>query len=90
MLRAQADGGDGVDDDVLLQRSTELGRVFVTQDIRFKALAEQWQREGIEFSGLIFAHQNRIGIGGFVRDLELIAKASDPLEWMNRVDEIPY
>jgi hypothetical protein len=29
-------------------------------------------------------------IGRFVQDLELIAKASDPADWVNVVEHLPY
>jgi hypothetical protein len=65
----------------LLLRSTALGRIIVTFDVRFKAMAEQWQRDDRKFGGLIYAHPLRIWIGQLVHDLELIAKATDPNDW---------
>jgi hypothetical protein len=50
-----------------------LGRILFTQDIRLKALAERWQRDGRPFLGLVFGHQLHGTTGQFVRDLELIA-----------------
>jgi predicted nuclease of predicted toxin-antitoxin system len=76
-------------DDELLDRATQLGRVVFTQDMRFWAMAGEWIRQGRPFAGLIFAHQ-RSSVGELLRDLELIAKATDPAEWMNRVEYIPY
>lgn len=60
-----------------------------TQDIRFKALAENWQRAGRPFSGLIFGHQLHGTIGQYVRDLELIAKATDFTDWQSQVEQLP-
>jgi hypothetical protein len=90
VLTAIEDGSDQLDDDVLLERVRLLGRLLFTQDIRFKALAEDWQRQGRPFAGLTFAHQLHATIGQCVRDLELIAQASDPVDWQNVVDHIPY
>ena len=70
---------------VCLSRTTVLGRVLFTQDIGFKARAEDWQREGRPFAGLVFGHQLHGSIGQYVRDLELIAKATEPEEWIGRV-----
>ena len=56
VLRAQDDEAAEMTDEELLLRSTELGRVIFTQDIRFKALAESWQRQGKTFSGLMFGN----------------------------------
>src|SRR5207249_10131581 len=54
---------------------------------RFKALAEEWQRLGREFAGLAFGNQLGVTIGAYVKDLELIAKATDPPDWRNVVQQ---
>ncbi|HEY9801918.1 MAG TPA: DUF5615 family PIN-like protein [Leptolyngbyaceae cyanobacterium] len=90
VLTAAEDETQELPDDKLLERVTELKRVLFTQDIRFRVLAETWQIEGKEFSGLIFGHQLGGTIGQFVKDLELIAKASEIDEWMNVVEYIPF
>jgi len=74
VLTAIEDAADQLPDDQLLERAGPLGRTVFTQDIRFKALAEQWQREGRDFPGLLFGPQLGVTIGQYVRDLELIAK----------------
>ncbi|WP_199247633.1 DUF5615 family PIN-like protein [[Phormidium] sp. ETS-05] len=90
VLTAFEDDSQQIPDDQLLERVTQLNRVLFTQDIRFRVLAEKWQKEGKQFSGLIFGHQLGGTIGQFVKDLELIAKASEPDEWMNAVEYIPF
>jgi hypothetical protein len=90
VLTAQEDNTIELPDDQLLERSTAVGRVLFTQDIRFRALAENWQREGKPFGGLIFGHQLGGTIGQFVKDLEFIAQASDPEDWQNMVEYIPF
>lgn len=89
-LTAVEDGSAEIDDDILLERAREFGRVLFTQDVRFKAMAEDWQRQGRPFAGLLFGHQLQGTIGQFVRDLELIAKASEPTEWLNTVEYLPF
>jgi len=89
VLTAQEDEAVTLPDDQLLLRSMALGRVLFTQDIRFKAMAQQWQREGRTFGGLIFGHQLHATIGKYVADLELIAKSTEPDEWLNVVEHIP-
>lgn len=89
VLIAQEDGTAELSDPDLLARSTVLGRLLFTQDIRFKALAETWQREGRSFAGLVFGHQLHGSIGQYVRDLELIAKATDPVDWNGQVEQLP-
>ncbi|NCJ06226.1 hypothetical protein GS597_06780 [Synechococcales cyanobacterium C] len=90
VLTAIDDETNQLSDDRLLERATQLNRVLFTQDIRFRALAESWQREGKPFAGLIFGHHLSGTIGQFVRDLELIAQASGPEEWRNVVEYIPF
>jgi hypothetical protein len=89
-LTAIEDGSATLLDRELLERARVLGRVIFTHDIRFKALAEDWQRRGRSFAGLIFGHQVQGTIGQYVRDLELIAKASEPEEWLNAVEHLPF
>ncbi len=57
VLTTQEDGSDEMEDDDLLAHAGDLGRIVFTQDIRFKAMAEDWQRQGRSFAGLIFGHQ---------------------------------
>jgi Domain of unknown function (DUF5615) len=89
VLTAQEDGAAELTDSDLLARAESLGRVFFTQDIRFKAFAESWQRDAQPFAGLIFGHQLHGSIGQYVRDLELIAKATDPSDWRSQVEQLP-
>jgi hypothetical protein len=90
ILRAQDDEAVEMADEELLQHVTDLGRLIFTQDIRFKALAEEWQRAGKPFSGLLFGNQLGVTIGTYVKDLELIAKATDPSEWIGVIQHLPY
>ncbi|MFO0969246.1 MAG: DUF5615 family PIN-like protein [Gemmataceae bacterium] len=89
VLTAQDDDATHLPDDQLLERSTTLNRVLFTYDIRFKALAEEWQRQSKVFAGLIWAHPMRLTIGRMVTDLEIIAKATESPEWLNVVDQLP-
>ncbi len=41
------------------------------------------------FSGLLFGHQLGATIGEYVRDLELIAKATELVDWANVVERLP-
>jgi hypothetical protein len=90
IMTAFEDEAHELPDDQLLLRVTQLSRVLFTQDIRFRVLAESWQAEAKPFSGLIFGHQLGGTIGQFVRDLELIATASEPDDWINMVEYIPF
>jgi hypothetical protein len=90
VLTAQDDGFEEVEDDELLLRAAELGRLLFTQDIRFRVLAEDWQRQGRDFAGLAFGPQLGGTIGQYVEDLELIAKSSEPDEWRKIVQFLPF
>ena len=90
VLTAIEDGVDTMLDRRLLERVRLLGRVIFTQDIGFRVMAQEWQRQNKPFSGLIFGHQLGGTIGQYVRDLELIAKSSEPEEWMNVVEFLPF
>ncbi|MBD2676548.1 MULTISPECIES: DUF5615 family PIN-like protein [Nostoc] len=89
VLTAIEDNADELPDDELLERARLLGRVIFTQDIRFKAMAQDWQREGKSFAGMIFGHQLGGTIGQYVKDLELIAQASEQDEWLNTIEYLP-
>jgi hypothetical protein len=90
VLSAIEDGSARLFDDELLERARTLGRVLFTQDIRFKALAEDWQRQGRPFAGLLFGHQRGASLGRYVNDLELVAKATDPDDWLSVVVHLPF
>lgn len=89
VLTAQEDGHGEAADDLLLARARELNRILFTQDTLFRVLAEQWQREGRPFAGVLFGSQLAATIGQFVEDLELIAKASDAGDWTNVIQFLP-
>ena len=89
ILAATEEGAQLLSDDQLLQAATAQHRVMVTQDIRFRVLAGEWQRSGRVFAGLVFAHQRGVSFGEFIADLELIAQATDPDFWLNRIELLP-
>jgi hypothetical protein len=90
VITAQEDDQDETSDGDLLERAKSFGRIVFTQDVRFRALAEGWQRQGREFAGLLFGPQLGGTIGQYVEDLELIAKASESDEWRNVVEFLPF
>lgn len=89
VLTAQEAGVERFSDDRLLDHATQLVRPIVTHDLRFQAMAEAWQLQQRPFSGLIFAHLMRVSIGQCVRDLELIAHATDPQDWNSTILRLP-
>jgi hypothetical protein len=89
VITAQDDGRAEEDDELLLERATALVRVIFTQDEDFLVIADAWQRQGREFSGIVYGHQLRVSPGQCVRDLEAIAQCCDPLDIANRVEYLP-
>jgi Domain of unknown function (DUF5615) len=90
VLTCQEDGTTTLDDDLLLDRATLLGRVLFTEDEDLLAITQQRQQAGKEFSGVAYAHQLNISIGQAIRDLELLAKVFEPDDMRNRVEYLPY
>lgn len=89
VLTVQEDGRAGTPDPILLDRATELQRVMFSQDQDFLIEANRRQVEGINFSGVIYSPLLSISIGDCIRDLEIIAKASNPEDLADRVEYLP-
>lgn len=89
ILAATEEQTNELPEDELLTLTTSQSRVVVTQDIRFRVMAEEWQRTGRTFAGLVFGHQRYVGFGQMISDLELIAKGTDPEYRRNRVEPLP-
>jgi Domain of unknown function (DUF5615) len=76
VLTAQEDGAAQLDDDRLLQRASELGRILVSQDKDLLGEGTRRLKQDRSFSGIIYAHQLRVTIGQMVEDLELLARVN--------------
>src|SRR5438874_2091084 len=88
VLTAQEDGRGLSSDAELLLRATALGRLIVTKDKPFRVLAEEWQRRGTPFGGLVFV-KARLSFRQILSDLQIIAEASDPSDWASTVQRLP-
>lgn len=86
VLTAQEDGASRFSDPELLDRAMALGRVLFSQDKDLLREATRRQRSGEPFAGIIYAHQFRANIGRCLNNLELIAKASEPEEYLDRLE----
>ncbi len=89
VLTPQNDGTTELEDDLLLDRATELGRVLFSLDDDLLREANERQQKGEYFTGVIYAHQLNITVGQCIDDLELLAKATDSEEWKNSVVYLP-
>lgn len=89
VLTTQEDGHSGASDLDILDRATKLQRIVFTQDSDFLIEGNRRLQGGIEFGGIVYAHQLLVQIGDCVRDLEIIAKLGEPEEFLNRVQFLP-
>lgn len=89
VLTAREDGAAEFEDDLLLDRATELNRILFSQDDDLLREANKRQQADEHFARVIYAHQLNITIGRCTDDLELIAKATEPNEWIKSVVYLP-
>lgn len=89
VVTAQEDGAAEFEDSDLLDRATDLGRVLFTHDQDLLNEANRRQQSEENFAGVVYAHQIKVTVGRCIDDLELIAKASNSHEWINRVEYLP-
>lgn len=85
---AQEDSAGRMADDDLLTRATAVERVLLTQDADFLEIAARWQRQGIAFSGILFAVQGT-PIGRLIDDAELCLAGMTADEFRNRLVHLP-
>jgi predicted nuclease of predicted toxin-antitoxin system len=89
VITAQEDSSDELPDPDLLDRASALGRVLFTHDDDLLAEAARRQSAGEPFAGVVYIHERRRHIRRCVEELELIAMASEPEEWVARVQYLP-
>lgn len=91
VITAQEDRAARLSDPALLDRATALERALFTQDQDqdFLIEAARRQRDGEYFYGIIFAEQRGSAIGQCVSDLEIIAKAAEPDDLINKLVRLP-
>lgn len=89
VLTAYEDRHHTADDPELLDRASALSRVLFSQDDDLLAEAVRRQRAQIPFGGVVYCHQERLGIGALIDELELVAKASESAELEGQVLYLP-
>lgn len=89
VLTSQEDGTRESDDEALLTRAVELGRILFSQDQDLLRIAKEWQLRGTSFPGLVFGHQSGLSIGQCIEDLELLVKCCQPDELASLVVFLP-
>ncbi len=68
-------GLTGQDDEVVLIRSTELGRVLVTNDRGFLRRDATWRADGRRHSGVVFWQLGKLSIGEAIEGLMAVCGA---------------
>ena len=63
--------------------------MIFTHDVGFMRETAARQERGVHFVGVVYARQRKVSLGECIRDLELIAEASQPEEWHSRVEYLP-
>ena len=89
VLTCLADGTETLEDDQVLDRATELERVLFSMDDDLLREARARQLAGIDFSGVIYAHQLSCSVGRCIDDLEIIAKSCTLDELRGRAEFLP-
>jgi hypothetical protein len=89
VLTVQEDNRGHTDDDILIDRAAELGRLLFSADPDMLRHATRRQRSGLPFRGVIHADFMEVSIGQCVRDLELICGAGSDEDFAGRVCYLP-
>lgn len=89
VITAFEDKADKMEDAELLDRASKLGRVLFTQDNDLLSEGAMRQEKGIPFNGVVYAHQMRVSIGTCIHDLEIIAKAGEAEDLLNKIQFLP-
>ncbi len=89
VLTSQEDKTTLLDDYSLLKRASSLERIFITFDEDFLAIANDMQKIGESFNGIVYCHLLKVTIGECIKSLELISQIYSPDEMMNRVEFLP-
>ncbi len=89
VLTAAEDQAAEGDDEILLDRATQQGRIFVTQDRDLLSLADVWRDERKSFFGIVFWRQQRLSYSELIEWLELVASVLREDEVRNQVIFLP-
>jgi predicted nuclease of predicted toxin-antitoxin system len=88
-LLTREEGRERARDEELLQRATDLGRIMVSSDEDMLVITARRLADGKHFAGLVHLKQLAMPVCEAIAQLELIAKASLPDEYLDRVLYMP-
>jgi hypothetical protein len=89
VITAYEDDAHRLDDRALLDRATELKRILFSQDDDLLVESARRQKNHIHFAGLAYAHPLHISIGTCIKELELLAGATDSEDFSDKVVFLP-
>lgn len=89
LLLSIEDGTEQLNDPDLWLRATNLGRIVVTQDQDFLAIAQWNSDEEQPHPGLVFCHSSKMALSKLADDLDLIAQAMSPDEFISTIVWVP-
>jgi len=83
---ARDTGNLGLSDEEQLEYACRERAIVFTHDADFLALAQQWTAQGKEHWGVIYVHEQKLGIGECIRRLVDYALFLDAEEMKNRIE----
>ncbi len=89
VLTAGEDKAAERDDEVLLERATQAGRILVTQDRDFLSLAAARREQQRTFFAIVYSPQQRLSVGELVEWLELVVSTLREDEIRDQVIFLP-
>lgn len=89
VIRGQDDSMDGISDEKLLRRASELQRVLVTGDQDFLEITSNFQNRKEKFAGVLFYRSTKVGISELINDLTVISSAGNPEDFENLLIYLP-
>lgn len=89
VLTAYEDRSHKISDPDLLDRAAVLKRVLFSRDQDLLIEASRRQRSGVQFYGVVFAHQDGIQTGECIRELQILASVGQIEDVLNRVLYLP-
>jgi len=91
ILDAKSSGLRGTSDSALLELAAQQDRILITHDCNtMPGYLQQRLAAGKSSPGVIVIPQRGVAIGEIIDLLLLIWAASDPAEWVNRVEYLPW
>ena len=89
VVTAAEDQASESDDETLLTRATEQGRILVTQDRDLLSLACAWREARESFCGIVYTRQQQLAYSELIEWLELVATVLREDEVRNQVIYVP-